>query len=174
MTVIRQAIRNVMLPVLLSVPASAAAQTVVPERAKVVVTVTDQTGAILPGASVTITHEEQAATPVLAPVQTSPAGVATVENLAPGRYTIPAAFSGFETVIVLGIRVRAGETRRPSCCRSRKCQRTSSSAATNSRPGSTRAETRSRRSSRANRSRPCRTIPTKWKRRSRPCRRQAR
>ncbi len=43
---------------------------------------------------------------------TTAAGVATLENLPPGRYTITAEFQGFETVIIKDYRVRAGENKR--------------------------------------------------------------
>ena len=43
---------------------------------------------------------------------TTAAGVATFENLPPGRYTITAEFQGFETVIIKDYRVRAGENKR--------------------------------------------------------------
>src|SRR6188508_3280880 len=76
------------------------AQTVDP-RGRLVVTVVDQTGGLIPNAKVTVTGEEDATKAVaIDPAMTSTAGVATIERLAPGRYTIQAEFPGFETVIV--------------------------------------------------------------------------
>ena len=88
------------------------AQTVDP-RGRLVVTVVDQTGGLIPNAKVTVTGEESATKAVaIDPAMTSTAGVATIERLAPGRYTIQAEFPGFETVTVRDVRVRTGETKR--------------------------------------------------------------
>jgi Carboxypeptidase regulatory-like domain len=76
------------------------------------VTVVDQTGAVIVGATVTVAGTESAtsaATP--APVQTSDMGVATVSGLAPGRYTVHAEFPGFESQLLKDVRVRAGENK---------------------------------------------------------------
>jgi hypothetical protein len=97
----------------------AAAQTPpAPARGKLHVTVADPSGAVIPGAKVTIVSQEpanpaNAANNVPAdPVQTSQQGIAEVDGLAPGRYTIQAEFPGFETVQVRDVRVRAGDNRR--------------------------------------------------------------
>ncbi|HUF47682.1 MAG TPA: carboxypeptidase regulatory-like domain-containing protein [Vicinamibacterales bacterium] len=92
--------------------ARAAAQ--VPEAAGVVrVTVADPSGAVVPGAAVTI---RPAGAPAdAAPLQsttTSETGVAAFRGLAPGRYTIRAGFPGFEIVEVREFRVRAGDNAR--------------------------------------------------------------
>lgn len=81
--------------------------------ARVVVTVTDPTGGVIPGATVTVTGLE-AATNVNAPApaKTGEKGTATVDRLAPGRYRIQAEFAGFEIGIVPDIRLRAGENTR--------------------------------------------------------------
>jgi hypothetical protein len=94
------------------VPAAVAAQSIPPDPAKLIVTVADQTGAVLPGATVTLTMQDEARTEIQAPVQASPAGVATFDGLRPGRYAVQAAFPGFETIIVSDLRLRAGDTRR--------------------------------------------------------------
>src|SRR5688500_18985166 len=78
---------------------------------RLIVTVADQTGAILPGATVTLTQADVATPPVIAPVTATPQGVATFTALAPGRYTVKAEFPGFETATVGDVRVRAGENR---------------------------------------------------------------
>jgi hypothetical protein len=93
--------------------APAWAQVPAPDRAKLVVTVVDQTGGLIPGATVTIGGQEPAGTPGrIAPVATTNAGLAVFDSLFPGRYAIQAAFPGFETVVVPDVRLRAGETRR--------------------------------------------------------------
>jgi carboxypeptidase family protein len=89
------------------------AQVPAPDRAKLVVTVVDQTGGVLPGATVTVTGLDAAlmsADP--APRQTTTGGMALFESVATGRYRIQAAFPGFETVVIPDMRLRAGETRR--------------------------------------------------------------
>jgi hypothetical protein len=76
------------------------------------VTVVDPSGAVIIGATVTVAGAETATSAAsLTPVQTSDMGVATVSGLVPGRYTIQAAFPGFETRRLNDVRVRGGENR---------------------------------------------------------------
>ena len=90
---------------------SAGAQTP-PRPGRLSVTVADQTGAIIPNATVTVTGIEQSTSTVkVAPVQTSVQGIATLENLPPGRYQLQAEFEGFETTLLRDVRVRAGDNR---------------------------------------------------------------
>lgn len=90
--------------------APAAAQ--VDRTGKLQVTVADPSGAVIPGATVTVTGQEDATKVVtLTPATTSLSGVALLENLAPGRYTIQASFDAFETVTVRDVRVRAGDNK---------------------------------------------------------------
>ncbi|TAK16216.1 MAG: hypothetical protein EPO35_05815, partial [Acidobacteria bacterium] len=93
---------------LLAAPAAAqqAART-----GKLAVTITDPSGAVIPLATVTVTPQEGAVTSPLAPVTASMEGLAIVENLAPGRYSVAAEFSGFETVTLKDVRVRAGDNK---------------------------------------------------------------
>jgi hypothetical protein len=97
-------------------PAGASAQTAA-STGRLLVTVADQTGGVIPNARVTVTPATPAAAPA-APaerrtaVQTSAKGVALIEGLAPGPYTVQAEFPGFETVDVKDVRVRAGENKR--------------------------------------------------------------
>ena len=89
----------------------AVAQT--PPRGRLVVTVIDQTGAVLQSAPVTVTGQDDATQAAGARiVATSPVGVAAIDGLVPGRYTIQVEFPGFETAVIRGLRIRAGETRR--------------------------------------------------------------
>jgi hypothetical protein len=86
---------------------SVAAQT---RDARVIVTVVDMTGAILPGATVVITPREPAgATGVTGTA--NDAGVATVTGLPPGRYNIKAEFPGFDAFELEDVRLRAGDNK---------------------------------------------------------------
>ncbi len=85
--------------------------------ARVIITVADPSGGVIPGATVSIampdpTPQAKAGAAPVAPARTNAAGVATVEGLAAGRYTITAEFPGFESVVLKDFRVRAGENRR--------------------------------------------------------------
>ena len=76
------------------------------------VTVVDETRAVLPGANVTLAGTEagtKTANPLTA--ATNQQGQATFPNLPPGRYSIAAEFPGFQTRTVPDIRVRIGENR---------------------------------------------------------------
>jgi hypothetical protein len=85
------------------------------------VTVIDPSGGVLPQATVTVRESNSdganlavdaaAAASASATAVTSDSGVATISGLAPGRYTIEAEFSGFETGVVT-VAVRAGERKR--------------------------------------------------------------
>jgi len=80
--------------------------------ARLIVTVQDSTGGVLPGADVTIAGVEDATRGVVvAPIAATDKGVATFENVTPGRYSIAATFSGFERGFVREIRLRAGDNR---------------------------------------------------------------
>jgi carboxypeptidase family protein len=81
-------------------------------HARLMVTVVDPSGAVIPNATVTVTSQEAGSVREIAPVLTSPAGVATFDALTPARYVVSAAFPGFETVTVRDVRLRQGETRR--------------------------------------------------------------
>jgi len=67
--------------------------------------VTDQTGAVLPGADVKATND---ATGLSYSTTTSSAGAFTFADLPLGDYTIVVSESGFETVTIRGVRVSAG------------------------------------------------------------------
>ncbi len=76
------------------------------------VTVVDETGAVIIGATVTVTGAEAVTSATKpAPVKTVDTGVATLSGLPPGRYTIQADFPGFDTRRLTEVRVRAGENR---------------------------------------------------------------
>jgi hypothetical protein len=92
---------------LLAVPV--AAQTA--RDGRLLITVADQTGAVIPGAAVTLIFQDAQNAPLIAPATTSTQGVATFQTLAQGRYTVRAEFEGFEVATVRDVRVRAGENR---------------------------------------------------------------
>ncbi len=83
-----------------------------PGDARLLVTVVDQTGGVLPGATVTVVGLEEATrTPAPHTAMTSAQGVATLTALRPGRYSIQVEFPGFETAVPREIRLRAGDNR---------------------------------------------------------------
>jgi hypothetical protein len=94
------------LLVLSAVPTAAQA----PRDARALVSVVDSTGAVLPGAMVTLTGSDEA-TKAQAPLTAaaSDRGLATMGPLKPGRYLIRAEFSGFETGELKDVRLRAGD-----------------------------------------------------------------
>lgn len=78
--------------------------------ARLLVTVFDATGAILPGATVTVVPEGPSAGPPRT-AAASDSGVATIAGLTPGRYTIRAEFSGFDAGERTNVRLRAGDNK---------------------------------------------------------------
>jgi hypothetical protein len=83
-----------------------------PRDAKVQVTVVDQTGGVVPGATVKLTGLESATqAQTVSPGTTGDNGVATLEKVTPGRYSITAEFPGFDLGLLRDIRVRAGDSR---------------------------------------------------------------
>lgn len=104
--------RSVALGVTTLLVAVAPAFAQAPRDGRMLVTVLDQSGAVLPGATVTITGLEDATkAATLSPAKASDKGVATVDRLAPGRYTIQVEFTGFEAGVLKDVRVRAGDNR---------------------------------------------------------------
>ena len=81
-------------------------------RARLIVTVVDPSGAVVPDASVTVVALDQGASATVIPaVKSTPQGIATVENLAPGRYSVTASFPGFELGLLKDLRLRAGDNK---------------------------------------------------------------
>ena len=82
------------------------------QTGRLIVTVNDTTGGSLPTATVTITGVESANRALkIAPQETTMNGIAIFDALAPGRYTVIAAFTGFETSPPREVRVRGGDNR---------------------------------------------------------------
>ena len=74
------------------------------------VTVIDVTGAILPGATVTVVPADPSAgSPATA--STNDSGIATLTGLRPGRYSITAEFAGFDAGEATNVRLRAGDNK---------------------------------------------------------------
>ena len=78
--------------------------------ARAVVTVVDMTGAILPGATVTVSPRDSQGSPVITATATAD-GIATLIGLRPGRYSIKAEFPGFDSFELPDVRLRAGENK---------------------------------------------------------------
>jgi hypothetical protein len=77
-----------------------------------IVTVVDQTRAVIPSATVTVTGLEDATkAATVVPVKTSDVGVATLVGLKLGRYVIAAEFPGFQTGVLKDVRIRAGDNK---------------------------------------------------------------
>src|SRR5688500_2955296 len=101
-------VRFVLISLALITPGIAVAQ---PAReARLIVTVIDVTGAILPGATVSVVPEDAAAGPP-STAAANDAGVATLTGLKLGRYTIRAEFSGFDAGERTNVRLRAGDNK---------------------------------------------------------------
>ena len=83
-----------------------------PREARVQVTVVDQTGGVVPNATVKLTGLEAATQArTVEPGTTGANGIAILERVAPGRYSITAEFPGFDLGLLRDIRVRAGDSR---------------------------------------------------------------
>jgi hypothetical protein len=81
-------------------------------EARLLVTVVDQTGAVIPAATVTVVGLDDTTKKVaIAPVKSSDKGVATIEHLAPGRYSVKGEFPGFELGLLRDLRLRAGDNK---------------------------------------------------------------
>jgi hypothetical protein len=97
-----------MLLVCLAAPASAQQN----RETRMLITVIDQTNAVIPGATVTVEGAEPATQKGVYPaVLTSPNGLATVTGLTPGRYIARAEFQGFYPGLLKEVRIRQGDNR---------------------------------------------------------------
>jgi hypothetical protein len=91
-------------------PATAQTQ---PRTGRLIVTVIDQSGLVVPNAAVRVMPQDAPAVAGdVKPVTTGGTGVAVAGALPDGRYTIEVEFPGFETSIVRDVRVRGGDVRR--------------------------------------------------------------
>jgi hypothetical protein len=102
--------RVALLTVLLISPRHVGAQT--SQDGRLIVTIVDSSGAVVPGANVTVTAlDDGARAPVLPSVTSGAQGVATVAGLLPGRYRVQAEFPGFDIGVLLEVRVRRGDNK---------------------------------------------------------------
>jgi hypothetical protein len=93
------------------IPNTSGAQTP-PARGKLVITVLDPSNAVVAEASVTLVGLDEATkTSVVPAAKTTDKGVATFENLAPGRYGISATFPGFDIGLLRDVRVNRGDNK---------------------------------------------------------------
>ncbi len=91
-------------------PLTAAAQNA--RDGRVQVTVVDPSGAVVPGATITLVGLEPATQAVPVPAFTSTEkGIGVTDRVPPGRYSISAEFPGFDLGLLRDIRIRAGENR---------------------------------------------------------------
>ena len=99
-----------LLVLLLTVDGAASAQTA--RDARLTVTITDPSGAVVPGATVTVTGLDDASRAMTTgPTKASDKGVATIDGLAPGRYAIHASYTGFADGLLKDIRLRSGDNK---------------------------------------------------------------
>jgi len=78
---------------------------------RLLITVVDPSSAVIPGSTVTVTGTDAATRAVMQTGLTSPDGLATIARLIPGRYTVTAAFTGFDPGTLTDIRVRTGDNK---------------------------------------------------------------
>jgi hypothetical protein len=104
----------VVIGVLVLGPATALAQAAPAQGgrdSRVQVTVVDPSGAVVPDAAVTLTGLEPSTQAALPVVKSNDKGIAIVERVPPGRYSISAEFPGFGLGLLRDIRARAGDSR---------------------------------------------------------------
>ena len=81
-------------------------------RSKLIVTVSDPSGAIIPDATVTVVGLEETSKAVaVPPAKTLTNGSVTFEGLVPGRYSIGAEFAGFDAGLLRDVRVNRGDNK---------------------------------------------------------------
>jgi carboxypeptidase family protein len=98
---------GVLLSVLTAPPVRAQAP-----RARLIVTVVDPSGAVIPDATVTLVGVDVSTkAAAIAPSKTSDKGFATIESVPLGRYSIQAAFPGFELGLLKEVRLRSGDNK---------------------------------------------------------------
>ena len=82
------------------------------EAGRLIVTVVDPSGAVIPGATITIAGvDDVTKAEPLAPAKTTDKGIATIDGLRQGRYAIQAEFPGFEPGTLGDVRVRRGDNK---------------------------------------------------------------
>ena len=103
-------IKSVLTLVLILICSVAPAHAQSTRDGRVQVTVVDQSGGVVPGATVTLVGLETPTQAQAAPTATSgDNGIAVFERVVLGRYSVRAEFPGFDLGLLRDIRVRAGE-----------------------------------------------------------------
>ena len=97
------------LGVLLSFCTAASAQAT--REGRVQVTVVDPSNAVVPGATVTLQPIESPGQPSTMPVTADDKGIAVIDHVAPGRYSVHAEFPGFDPGLLPDVRIRAGDNK---------------------------------------------------------------
>ena len=112
------------------------------QRGRLLVTVADATGAVIPDAKVSLVPLDEATKGAVPPAaQSSTEGVAIFAGIAPGRYSIVAEFPGFEMGLLRDVPIRAGDNKRVVVLKIQRLQETvevaqDGQAAASSRAGS--------------------------------------
>ncbi|RPI56848.1 MAG: hypothetical protein EHM55_03940 [Acidobacteria bacterium] len=102
----------VVVSLVMAVAASAQPRPPQGRETRLIITVIDQTNAVIPDATVTVTGTEPATqTFEPEPVKTAPNGQGVVGGLTPGRYTARAEFQGFYPGVLKEVRLRQGDNR---------------------------------------------------------------
>jgi hypothetical protein len=80
--------------------------------AKLTVTVTDTTGGVLPTATVTVIGIDDATKGLtLKPATASDKGIAVLDSLVPGTYSIQADFPGFDSAMLKSVKLKSGDNK---------------------------------------------------------------
>src|SRR5436190_69503 len=104
----RAMVRGVLVALLLLVPAVRTYA----QEGRLTLTVVDTSGAVVPGAKVTVSSlDDGARAAAFPPLTTTDKGGATFDGLLPGRYRVQAEFPGFEIGILPEIRIRRGDNK---------------------------------------------------------------
>lgn len=97
--------RGIIIPIVLACVSAGVARGQVTDSQSISGTVTDATGASVPGASVTVTNE---ATKIAVTVKTNGDGLYNALNLPVGTYTITTTMDGFKKSVVTGVALDVG------------------------------------------------------------------
>ena len=104
--------RTILIVVLVCLTAPAGVLAQAPRNATLLVTVLDETRGVLPTATVTVAGIEPSNKAAVIPsASTNQLGQVTFVELVPGRYSITAAFSGFQRRTLPDVRIRSGDNR---------------------------------------------------------------
>jgi hypothetical protein len=101
---------TVVAVLLLALPPTPGVLAQAPREGRLIITVVDPSGAVIPDATVRVIGLDDATKKVeIAPGRTSAKGVATFDRLAPGRYSVQGDFPGFDMGLLRDLRVKSGD-----------------------------------------------------------------